>query len=138
MPAQRMKRSVLTLAIVAVAVLVGALLGRAQSVFPVRFDDSSEAAITTPPSWAQMDGLRYVPQDRPPVRCNATNLGFFYFQRDAVGFTPVDQVGGAPCICLQCNGSGNCPGTEGYTDPGFLWNNTSAQLCKNLWVPDSP
>lgn len=48
MEGQRTKRRVLTLVIVGVAVLLGAILGRAQSVFPVRFDDPQ--ALVTPPS----------------------------------------------------------------------------------------
>jgi hypothetical protein len=133
MEGQRTKRRVLTLVIVGIAVLLGAILGRAQSVFPVRLDDPTTAAITTAPSWAKMGGIHLEPQDKPPVRCNAANVGFFYIQGNFQGTLGAPLVSSAPCYCASCVGDGFCTGTTGYADAGFIWQNTVGPACAQLW-----
>ena len=104
MAAQRMKRAGLTLAIVAVAVLVGAMLGRAQSVFPVRFDDSVEGPVVVSVSAVSADAFRLIPLDEPPVTCDAAHQGFAYLQNDVGSVDTVweRQV----CICIAYDATG--------------------------------
>jgi hypothetical protein len=136
MESRRLRGAGVVLLVVGVAVLLSAVLGRAQSVVPVRFDEPSEAAVVTVPSWAVMAGLLFEPQDKPPVRCNAANVGFFYIQRDAQGATPSPQINTAPCYCTSCVDATFCDGGTGYADPAFYWSNTAGQLCANLWIPE--
>lgn len=138
MTTRRMKLGALTLLVVGAAVLLGAILGRAQSTFPVRFDDWPEAAMTSAPSWAKMGGLHFEPQAKPPVRCNAANVGFFYIQRDTQGEIPSPQIDTAPCWCTSCVDAAFCTGSTGYADATFYWNNTAGPACAQLWIPEAP
>ena len=117
------------------AVLLGAVWGQAQSTFPVRFDEPQQAMVI-PPAWATMGGLQFMPQDKPPVRCNAANVGFFYIQRDFQGTTPSPQVSAAPCVCVTCVDAVFCDGATGYADAAYYWLNTAGRACNQLWVPD--
>jgi hypothetical protein len=121
------------LLVVGAAALLGAVLGRAQSVYPVRLDQEPAALITSPPSWAEMGALRLTPQNRPPVTCNAANVGLFYIQADVQSTIPSPQVNTAPCCCTTCVDAVFCTGSTGYADAGFYWLNTAGSACAQLW-----
>lgn len=104
MGATRLKRRALTLVMIAAAVLLGAMLGRAQSAFPVRFDDGGEEAMVVSVNAAVAEAFRLVPLDAPPVPCDANHQGYAYLQND-VGATDTAwerQV----CICVATDSGG--------------------------------
>ena len=138
MEIKRMKLGAITLLGVGGAMLLGAMLGRAQTTFPVRFDDPPEGVTVTAPSWAAMGAVHFAPQDKPPVRCDASNVGFFYIQRDTQGGIASPQVNTAPCYCTSCVDAVFCTGATGYADPTYYWLNTAGQACANLWIPEPP
>jgi hypothetical protein len=133
---KRMKLGVFTMIVISGATLLGAMLGRAQSTFPVRFDDGTEAAATVNPSWAKMGGIQLEPQDKPPVQCNAANVGFLYIQRDTQGNVPSPQVNTGFCYCTSCVDNVFCDGSTGYADAGYWWGNAAGHGCANLWIPE--
>lgn len=104
MGTRRTKRGVFTLVIVVASVLVGAILGTAQSVFPVRFDDSVEGLAAMSVSAVTADAFRLVPLDAPPVTCDAAHQGYVYLQND-VGSTNTTWERHV-CICIATDTGG--------------------------------
>jgi hypothetical protein len=121
MKRQRMKRGLLTFVIVGVAVLLGAMLGRAQSVFPMRFDDPQ--GLTVSPSGIVTDFLVLEPRSSPPFSCAPSVYGAIYMQTDET----VGAVWAYSQIVCQClpkdDGSGDFwkgVGTTTLDCAGFL------------------
>ena len=119
MTGPKTKRGILTLVIVGVAVLLGAILGRAQSVFPVRFDpaDDEKAAVDgAPPARVALANAAMFlpPQSTAPFACDASTIGWMYLQCVNYNFTTT-----AFCLCKDDPDDGNPPywGFEGNDSP---------------------
>ena len=123
------------MAILIAAVLCGAIIGRAQSAFPIRFDDHSEVRAVGTYDGVALEAIEFVARNTPPVTCNANHTGFVYFQVDVNdNWTQNNGPDQGLCLCVKCD-SGCIGAGFPSADDGYQWWSAGGVSCTTMLMP---